>query len=258
MPEAPRGKRVVDQTMGRFTVVGTSPSGQAQPYFDRTRGVWVASWRRLVGKVGKPMGRTRALAEASRDRHIEKANDDARPSRLSEGFHAQLALVELIRWWLDHIARRRVRVTTWATYSKQLKLVEGRLTRQSVPLTCNLGRVATERHHRGDPSARCTVASTTSTDVDTGSADATARVRSNRVNVPSWAVTPGSSSQSSHSSKPTSRVVTDRTPLGHDSSSIKNPPRTFGGAADASRSFEESCQLAGSSGDRRRSILPSI
>jgi hypothetical protein len=127
MPKTPRGKRVVDDSTGRFTVAGKAPNGQAQPYFDRTRGVWVAPWRRPDGKVGKPTGRTRALAEASRDRHIDAAKDDARLARLTEGFHAQSTLAELIRWWLDHIARHRVRITTWATYSKQLKLVEDRL-----------------------------------------------------------------------------------------------------------------------------------
>ncbi len=97
MPKTPRGKRVVDDSTGRFTVAARPPNGQAQPYFDRTRGVWVAPWRRPDGKVGKPTGRTRALAEASRDRHIDAAKDDARLSRLTEGFHAQSTLAELIR-----------------------------------------------------------------------------------------------------------------------------------------------------------------
>ena len=55
--------------------------------------------------------------------------------------------------------------------------------------TSNWGEWSPSGTTAGDPSARCTVASTTSTDVDAGSADATARVRSKRVNVPSWAVT---------------------------------------------------------------------
>ena len=33
MPKTPRGKRVVDEATGRFTVVGKAPNGQAQPYF---------------------------------------------------------------------------------------------------------------------------------------------------------------------------------------------------------------------------------
>jgi hypothetical protein len=64
----------VDDSTGRFTVAGKAPNGQAQPYFDRTRGVWVAPWRRPDGKVGKPTGRTRALAEASRDRQSAISN----------------------------------------------------------------------------------------------------------------------------------------------------------------------------------------
>ena len=31
MPRTPRGKRVVDATTGRFTVVGKAPNGRAEP-----------------------------------------------------------------------------------------------------------------------------------------------------------------------------------------------------------------------------------
>lgn len=125
MPKAPRGKRVADKATGSFTVVGKAPNGQAEPYFDRTRAVWVARWRRPDGKVGRPTGKTRALAAASRDRRVAESQDDTRLARLSEGFHAKSTLGELTCWWLDHVARHRVRATTFATYRKQLSLVEG-------------------------------------------------------------------------------------------------------------------------------------
>ena len=32
-------------------------------------------------------------------------------------------MAEISRWWLDTIARHRVRGTTWTTYDKQLRLV---------------------------------------------------------------------------------------------------------------------------------------
>jgi len=42
MPKAPRGKRVVDAETGAFTVVNKAPNGEAEPFFDKTRSVWVA------------------------------------------------------------------------------------------------------------------------------------------------------------------------------------------------------------------------
>ena len=109
----------------------TTKLGAASPFHgkapNKSRGVWVAPWRRPDGKIGRPTGKTRVLAEASRDRHIEAAREGDRLAKLKEGFHAQSTLGELIHWWLDHIARRRVRATTFATDSKQLRLVESKL-----------------------------------------------------------------------------------------------------------------------------------
>ena len=61
MPKTPRGKRVVDPTTDTFRVVNKAPNGEAQPYFDKSRNVWVAPWRKPDGKVGRPTGKTRAL-----------------------------------------------------------------------------------------------------------------------------------------------------------------------------------------------------
>ncbi len=86
MPKAPRGKRVggpLDDVVSRSS--GKAPNGQAQPYFDKSRGVWVAPWRKPDGKVGRPTGRTRALAVASRDRHMAKTDDDARSRHSTRG-----------------------------------------------------------------------------------------------------------------------------------------------------------------------------
>lgn len=127
MPKAPRGKRVVDEATGTFRVAGKASNGQADPYFDRTRGVWVAPWRRPDGKVGRPTGKTRALAVASRDRHVAEAFEDAKLARQSDGFNKMSTLGELVGWWLEHVARHRVRPTTFATYRKQLGLVEAGL-----------------------------------------------------------------------------------------------------------------------------------
>ncbi len=78
MPRAPRGKRFADGATGSFAVMGRAANGAAEPYFDRSRGVWVAPWRKPDGKVGRPTGRTRAAAVASRDRHIAEAAAAAR------------------------------------------------------------------------------------------------------------------------------------------------------------------------------------
>ena len=67
MPKTPRGKRVIDPTTDTFRVVDKAPNGEAQPYFDKSRNVWVAPWRKPAGKVGRPTGKTRLLAVASRD-----------------------------------------------------------------------------------------------------------------------------------------------------------------------------------------------
>ena len=123
MPRAPRGKRVVDSQTGSVTVMGKAGNGFGQPFFDRTRGVWVAPWRRADGKLGRPTGKTRALAEASRDRHIATARDLAERAPVAEGFRPDSTLSELADWWLEHVSRHRVRATTYATYKKQLYLL---------------------------------------------------------------------------------------------------------------------------------------
>ena len=123
MARAPRGKRVLDPSDGSFVVVNRAPRGQPDPYFDAARNVWVAPWRKADGRLGKPTGRTRSAAEASRNRHIADEAANAKLGPLADGFHAGTTLAELGRWWLDHVAVHRVRVTTWSTYDKQLRLV---------------------------------------------------------------------------------------------------------------------------------------
>jgi len=91
-------------------VVGRAPNGQPEPYFDRTRAVSVARWRKPDGSVGRPTGKTRLAAVASRVRHIAEAEESGRCAPLAERFTTQSTIAELSRWWLDNIARHRVRV----------------------------------------------------------------------------------------------------------------------------------------------------
>jgi integrase len=132
MPKAPRGKQIRDSATGSYAVVGRASKGDAQPYFDRARNVWVAPWTKPDGKVGRPTGRTKSLAEASRERHIADAAEAERLGPLAEGFKADTTVAELAHWWLHTIARHRVRVTTWTTYDKQLRLIGDQLG--SVPV----------------------------------------------------------------------------------------------------------------------------
>ena len=132
MPKAPRGKRVADPATDSFRVVNKAPNGQAEPYFDRVRTVWVAPWRKADGRVGRPTGRTRALAEASRDRHIAKAAEAEAFGTLSNGFTADSTVAEVAVWWLRHVARHRVRPTSLATYRKRVDVISARLG--SVPV----------------------------------------------------------------------------------------------------------------------------
>jgi integrase len=127
MPKAPRGKRVADPGGESFRVVNKAPNGEAEPYFDRSRQVWVAPWRKPDGRVGRPTGKTRALAVASRDRHVAGVEHEATFGNLAEGFNAETTVGELSAWWLEHVARHRVRPTSLATYRKHVTVIEAKL-----------------------------------------------------------------------------------------------------------------------------------
>lgn len=133
MPKKPRGKRIPDASGESFVVVNKAPNGEAQPYFDKSRGVWVAPWRKPNGKVGRPTGKTRALAVSSRDRHVAKADEEARIGSLEEGFSAQTTVGELASWWLENVARHRVRPTSLATYRKHVIVIDAKIGAIPVP-----------------------------------------------------------------------------------------------------------------------------
>ena len=55
MPKAPRAKRVPDAAGESFRVVNKAPNGEAEPYSDRSRQVWVAPWLRgSVAQTRRP------------------------------------------------------------------------------------------------------------------------------------------------------------------------------------------------------------
>ena len=59
----------------------TTEKGAASPFHgkaaNKSRGVWVAPWRRPDGKIGRPTGKTRVLAEAPRKCAIEAGRNRA-------------------------------------------------------------------------------------------------------------------------------------------------------------------------------------
>ena len=72
---------------------------------------------------------------------------------LSGGLHADTSLTELSRWWLDHMVRHRVRVTTWSRYEKQLRIVNERLGDMPVRKLRpeNVAGVIVKSHNRTPP-----------------------------------------------------------------------------------------------------------
>ena len=126
MPRAPRAKRVLDPSTGTYRVIGRPPT--ASP--NRTSIERVTSGSHPGGSPtgvwADPPARPRR-PPWSRDRHVAAAEEASRCAPLAEGFTTRSTLAELGRWWLDNVARHRVRVTTLATYEKQLRLVAGHL-----------------------------------------------------------------------------------------------------------------------------------
>ncbi len=53
--------------------------------------------------------------------------DDARFASLEEGITADSTVAELSAWWLQNVARRRVRDTTFAIYRKQVRSIDAGL-----------------------------------------------------------------------------------------------------------------------------------
>ncbi|MEM9615525.1 MAG: hypothetical protein AAF962_03195 [Actinomycetota bacterium] len=121
MPKPPRSKRIIDPQTGTFIVVGRAANGSPDPYFDKTRGVWVAPWRKPDGRMGKPTGKTKGAAIASRERHIERAALDA--ATTPEGLSPATTLSEFADWWLDTVIRHRVRASSLQTYTKQMRTI---------------------------------------------------------------------------------------------------------------------------------------
>jgi hypothetical protein len=159
---------------GQVGCCGACPNGEPEPYFDKSRGIWVAPWRKPNGKVGRPTGKTKAAAIASRDRHVAASEQDTLCAPLAEGFTTDSTVSDLSAWWLDSIARHRVRQTSLVTYRKHLDVVGNHIG--DVPV----------RQLRPEQ-----VAAMISNLVDTGSASRAVNIRNVLVQVLNEAVTLG-------------------------------------------------------------------
>jgi hypothetical protein len=122
MPRSPRGKRARTQPPARSRSSTAHREGSRNP--SSTRPVACRSHHgasptaRSVGKRPDP-SRGGGLPY----RHVATAAEAARFAPVTEGFQAGTSVDEVSRWWLDTIARHRVRITTWTTYDKQLRVV---------------------------------------------------------------------------------------------------------------------------------------
>jgi len=77
-------------------------------------------------------GQDTGAGRASRDRHIAQAAQEAAIGTFSNGFTADSTVAEVAVWWLDHVARHRVRATSLATYRKRVDVIAAQLG--SVPV----------------------------------------------------------------------------------------------------------------------------
>ena len=159
---------------GSFTVVNRARSGAPEPFFERPgacgsrRGA--SPTARSAGQPAGPglrprrpgIGMSRPLRGCSISRPWPRDSSPAPPS------------AEVSRWWLDTIARHRVRITTWTTYDKQLRVVGD-----------------PPRQRRGAPAPTEQVAAFLSHMVDAGSAARARNIRTLLVQVLDEAVNLG-------------------------------------------------------------------
>jgi integrase len=113
MPRAPKGKRHIDID-GTTRIYGKAANGEAAPYFRKDRGIWVAPYV-LDGKRKVVEAKTQAVAIERRETAIAKH----RP-RTGSTLTPATTVTELVEWWLEHVYRQRVRVSSYGAKTNQL------------------------------------------------------------------------------------------------------------------------------------------
>ena len=92
----------------------------------------MASRSRLVSYEGSRRT-TKAWSDAESTtweasaRHVAKSEHEAQFGELADGFTAHTTVGELSAWWLEHVARHRVRPTSLATYRKHASVIDDKL-----------------------------------------------------------------------------------------------------------------------------------
>ncbi len=123
MPKNPRGKRI-ELSDGTINVVSKNPNGNGSVYFETSgtrangrqiSGRWRASYTAADGRRRTVSAATRAKAE---QRRVEVLVEIARCPTMPSRFSRATTVAELADWWLDSVARHRVKASTIDSYRK--------------------------------------------------------------------------------------------------------------------------------------------
>ena len=117
MARKANGKRSVSRD-GRVRVHGKASNGEGSVYLDAD-----GSWRATYVAPGsarpkRVRGKTREEAIARRAVKLEELSQIQ-----SSTFHRDATVAELAEWWLDVVARHRVRASTLGTYGQRVERI---------------------------------------------------------------------------------------------------------------------------------------
>jgi hypothetical protein len=115
----PSTKQVRDESGRVVAVKGRRAPGGGSVYWRPDREVWVATYR-VPGeeRPRRVTGKTQAEAEARRSERLAELEAAGKPSR----FDRSTTVAQLAAWWLDSVARHRVRASTVAKYRDRLSV----------------------------------------------------------------------------------------------------------------------------------------
>ena len=129
MPPTPKPKRV-RHADGTLTVHGKAPNGTGSVYVDSTSGRWVATWVDRTGRRRRVSRQDRRSVLLARD--AAQAADAAGAST-DDRLTPNTPLAVLVGWYVDTVARHRVRPTSLARYEDRARRIVSTLG--DVPLS---------------------------------------------------------------------------------------------------------------------------
>ncbi len=122
MPRAAKSKRVTAPD-GSFTVHGKVANGEGSLYREAD-GWWRATYRLPgVSRPRRVRGRTRDEAIRRRDEAITAAAQAPRTGSVPTTLSSESTIAELARWWLETIAKHRVRASSLGKYEDRVERV---------------------------------------------------------------------------------------------------------------------------------------